>query len=217
MLDNYGNYFCSELIRYLKEHQRIHFLKQIKGKKFIDISCNNRGTWALQTIILAVTEEEEFKIIKDSLLQNDNICTIAMNNQGEHMLQKIITTFSEDRRAYIFDEIMKNFKLLATDKQGLCVMKRLIEHTKQAQNQTRIVDKIKEDCLGYVKNEFGNFVVNEVMQQFSFEMTRDNIKSIQGHYVELSQNKYSSKFIEICIDRAPKGLQNSLIEEFLLS
>lgn len=29
MTDNYGNYFCSELIKYLQVHQRIEFLRQI--------------------------------------------------------------------------------------------------------------------------------------------------------------------------------------------
>ena len=55
MMDNYGNYFCSELIKYLQVHQRIQFLQLIKGQKFIDIACNNRGTWTLQNIIYAVT------------------------------------------------------------------------------------------------------------------------------------------------------------------
>ena len=186
MVDNYGNYFCSELIRYLKEHQRFQFLKQIKGKKFIEISCNNRGTWALQTIILAVTEEREYEIIKETLLQNENIRTLAMNNQGAHMLQKIITTFSEEHRDYIFDEIMNNFKVLATDKQGLCVMKKLIECTKQTSRQKEIVDLILNDCLFYVKNEFGNFVVYEVMHQFNFNITQEIVKSILGNYVELA-------------------------------
>ncbi len=86
MMDNYGNYFCSELIKYLQVHQRIQFLKQIKGQKFIDISCNNRGTWALQTIIYAVTEEEEYQLIKETLLQNNNICRLAKDNQGQHMI-----------------------------------------------------------------------------------------------------------------------------------
>lgn len=31
MTDNYGNFFCSVLIRYLQTHQRYHFLQQIKG------------------------------------------------------------------------------------------------------------------------------------------------------------------------------------------
>ena len=129
MMDNYGNYFCSKLISYLQVHQRINFLKQIKGPKFIEISCNNRGTWALQAIINSVTEDEEFEIIQETLEQDDNICKLSMDCQGEHMIQKIITTFSEDRRKYIFNAICDNFSALATDKQGLCVMKKLIDST----------------------------------------------------------------------------------------
>jgi len=55
-------------------------LNQIKGQKFIDIACNNRGTWTLQTIIYAVTEEEEFEIIKETLLENNNICKLSKDN-----------------------------------------------------------------------------------------------------------------------------------------
>jgi hypothetical protein len=47
MTGKYGNFFCSKLIEYLQVHQRIHFLKQIEGKRFIEISCDERGTWAL--------------------------------------------------------------------------------------------------------------------------------------------------------------------------
>lgn len=64
MTDNYGNYFCTQLIQYLQTHQRIHFLEKIKGQHFVDISCNKKGTYTLQTIIGVVTEEEEYELIK---------------------------------------------------------------------------------------------------------------------------------------------------------
>ena len=56
-----------------------------------------------------------------------------MDKEGQHMIQKIITIFSENQRYYIFEKICENFKELATDKQGLCVMKKLIEETKEAE------------------------------------------------------------------------------------
>lgn len=96
----------------------------------MEISCNNRGTYTLQNIIYAVTQEEEFKLIEETLLQNDNVCLLAKDKEGHHMLEKIITSFSEENRKYIFNNILINFKDLATDKQGLCVLKKLIEFTK---------------------------------------------------------------------------------------
>ena len=55
----------------------------------------------------------------------------------------------------------------------------------------------------YVQNEFGNFVVSEALQHFSFEICSGIYTKIEGNFVKLSQNKYSSKFIENCIYHAP--------------
>jgi F0F1-type ATP synthase delta subunit len=116
------------------------------------------------------------------------------------MLEKIITRFSEEKRIYIFEKILQNFNDLATDKQGLCVLKKLIEFTKEYTSQKKIISKILENALEYVQNMFGNFVVSEVLNQFKYETCTDIYASIKGHYVQLSQNKFSSKFIEVCID-----------------
>ena len=136
-------------------------------------------------------------------MENDNICRLSKNDEGEHMIEKIITTFEEDERQYIFDVICENFNQLATHKQGLCVMKKLIEYTKNKNSQTIIVTKILEDPLCYVQNEFGNFVVSEVLQRFDYTTNKQIFDKMKGNFVKLSQNKYSSKFIEICIEKAP--------------
>ena len=130
------------------------------------------------------------------------------------MLEKIITSFSEDKRKYIFDRILTKFNGLATDKQGLCVLKKLIEFTKDVASQRQIIAKILENTLEYVQNAFGNFVVSEVLNQFKYETCAGIYTSIKGHYVQLSQNKFSSKFIEVCIDQAPKKVQAEIMKEF---
>ena len=43
------------------------------------------------------------------------------------MIEKIIMNFNEENRLYIFEHIFNHFDTLAKDKQGLCVMKKLIE------------------------------------------------------------------------------------------
>lgn len=112
---------------------------------------------------------------------------------------------------------MVYFEDLATDKQGLCVMKKLIEYTQTKELQTRIVNKILGKVLMYVQNEFGNFVVSEVLQFFPFDVCEDIYKKIEGNFVKLSQNKYSSKFIENSINQAPIDLQTKIVREFIES
>ena len=52
------------------------------------------------------------------------------------------------------------------------------------------------------------------MNQFSHELCSKIFTQILGHFVKLSQNKYSSKFIEICIDKAPLAVQTQILREF---
>lgn len=79
MTDNYGNYLFKELIKQLKPSQRIKVLSIIKGKRFMEIACQGRGTWTLQNFINAISEDKEFEIIKASLLEGSNIVKLARN------------------------------------------------------------------------------------------------------------------------------------------
>lgn len=133
------------------------------------------------------------------------------------MIQKIIETFSEERKQYIFDEIIRNFEKLAIDKQGLCVMKKLIKHTKKPELQQKIVDILCERVMVYVQNEYGNFVVSEVLQNYDFEICKGIYYKIKNEFVKLSKNKYSSKFIEIFIEQSPLEIQTEIIQEFIVS
>ena len=65
-------------------------------------------------------------------------------------------------------------------------MKRLIECTKTNALQLQIVNKILEKALMYVQNEFGNFVVSEVLYQFPFDVCRGIFDHIEDNFVKLS-------------------------------
>jgi len=63
-----------------------------------------------------------------------------------------------------------------------------------------------ENPLEYVQHEFGNFVVSEIINLYDYELCKGIFNQILGNFVKLSQHKYSSKLIEVCIDRAPNSL-----------
>lgn len=95
-------------------------------------------------------------------------------------------------------------------------MKALIKQSQHNRtHQQQIVKKIQEQVLMYVQNEFGNFVVSEVLQYFDFDLCECIFTCIRGNFVKLSQNKYSSKFIENSINIAPVELQQRIVQEFI--
>ena len=183
MVGKYGNFFCSKLIEYLQPHQRIHFLKQISGKKFVEISCDEKGTWALQNILHAAMKDEEYRIIEETIMRDDNISRLSKDKQGHHMINLIITSYPEAIREQIFNYICANFKELAQDQNGLCVMKKIIEYARNdVLKQRRIVENIIIDSLEYVQHEFGNFVVQEIINLYDFEMCQGIYDQMVGHF-----------------------------------
>lgn len=134
------------------------------------------------------------------------------------MINLIITTYPESIREKIFNYICNNFKELAQDQNGLCVMKKIIEYAKtDTKKQKRVVDNIIVDSLEYVQHEFGNFVVQEIINLYDFGMCEPIYDQMAGHFQRLSLNKFSSKLIETCIDRAPLELQEKILKEFCSS
>lgn len=88
-------------------------------------------------------------------------------------------------------------------------MKKIIEYAKNDTNkQKKIVENLINDqkndnSLEYIQHEFGNFVVQEIINLYQFELCEGIYKQMDGHFVRLSLNKFSSQLIERCIDRAP--------------
>ena len=95
MSNDYGNFFCKDLISKLDDGQRIRILRSVKGQKLIDISCNKNGTYSIQKIIESITEDEEYQSIQETLQDNDNFVMLAKNYSGKHILEKILCNFPQ--------------------------------------------------------------------------------------------------------------------------
>ena len=65
-------------------------------------------------------------------------------------------------------------------------MKVLIQCTMKPENRIIIVNKIVEDGLEYVQNEYGNFVVSEALTYFKYEHTNKIFDQMKTHFAKLS-------------------------------
>ena len=82
----------------------------------------------LQNILSAANEKTELAIIRQTLLSENNILRLSRDNKGHHMIILIIKKYNEGIKLELFNYIMANFRLLARDKNGLCVMKEIIQY-----------------------------------------------------------------------------------------
>ena len=94
-------------------------------------------------------------------------------------------------------------------------MKKIIQYAKNdPEQQKQIISNLMNNSLEYVQHEFGNFVVSEIINLYEYELCQGIFNQILGNFVKLSQHKYSSKLIEVFIDRAPLNIQKSIVNEF---
>jgi hypothetical protein len=93
-----------------------------------------------------------------------------------------MTTFDEEKRQFIFDEVFDKFILLAKNTNGLCVIKKLIQIYsplpasliagdkskefcgKKEENSKKLFALIHDNVIDLVQDPFGNYSVTEIIQ-----------------------------------------------------
>lgn len=65
--------------------------------------------------LATLPEEEEFFEVA---LQGE-VAKLAVDQQGTHIIQKIIVSFAEKNKQFIFNEITKGFMLVSSTSHGL--------------------------------------------------------------------------------------------------
>lgn len=75
---------------------------------------------------------EEEQLIRECL--DGKIIALSKDQQGTHVIQKVITSFEESKRQFIFDEIYDLFIDLCVNSNGLCVVKKLVQHTNESES-----------------------------------------------------------------------------------
>jgi len=66
------------------------------------------------------------------------------------VVQKVLGSFSDQRRDFIYEEVYDQFIDLAKDSNGLCVVKKIVQITKNPQQIALLMKKIQENAIDLV-------------------------------------------------------------------
>lgn len=89
------------------------------------IAKNKQGTHSLQTLIALFTNNDEYKLICDSV--KPNYLALAQHPNATHFLQKIITLFPLSQTMDFIQIVNADFLAYALDKNAMCVIKQMIK------------------------------------------------------------------------------------------
>ena len=68
---------------------------------------NQYGTRAFQTLIDFITSEQDFDILREVML--NNVSTLSLDQNGNHVIQKLLFALPKSKNQFIFDELTKTW------------------------------------------------------------------------------------------------------------
>lgn len=205
-----GNYFCQELFRILNEGQRKLVWQTIRNK-IGEFGVHEYANHCLQTLIeLAEGIKEQNEI---GLYLQPFYIDLAFNPQGSHIIQKILLKYTDSAKKELVTFIWENFRALAKNSHGVCVIKKYIMYLKDKSS------KHKAEFIKFV-DQFIPFLVNDTYAHYSLLCLLDEWKPkdywqvldyLRQHFLECSVQKYSSRIIDKLLGTANKVMFNLYI------
>lgn len=100
---------------------------------------------------------------------------------------------------------------------GCRVIQRILENCSDRQTRP-ILDAIFADIHSLIKDQFGNYVIQHILEQGKDPEDKNKIvKSIKGKVIELSNHKFASNVVEKCLEYGSEKDRKEIIDEFLES
>lgn len=184
MVDMYGNYLCQTLFHTCSAEQRLTLLQALRGS-LVSIAFHPRGTHALQNLITMANLKEEDTIYREQF--TGKIIDMSKDPNASHVVQRLLVSVSN--RYFITREILGHIKDLATDKLGVCVVKKCC-------NDPEIMNEILEHALLLMQHPYGNYAVQGILELWKEEISYEFISCIQGRVTQLCVQKYASNVME---------------------
>jgi hypothetical protein len=197
--NSFSNHFCKRFYSYLSYLDRIDLLTQIKDS-FIIFALDSVGTYPIQAIIEQVNSIPEKQFIIDAI--TPNIETFCFDTYGTHILEKILNNFEEEYTSIIYDFVLDNFLRLATNTNGICIVKRVLLEQSNIKVHNKLLKYVYEHALNLIEHPYGNYVIQIILENWQEKEIAYILSKFNGHYIELSNKKYSSNVVERCLERS---------------
>eukprot|EP01121_Diplochlamys_sp_Union-15-3_P012264 TRINITY_DN3649_c0_g3_i1.p1 TRINITY_DN3649_c0_g3~~TRINITY_DN3649_c0_g3_i1.p1 ORF type:complete len:675 (+),score=91.93 TRINITY_DN3649_c0_g3_i1:51-2075(+) len=197
MIDPFGNYLCQKLIENCNTQQRLGIVRVV-ASEIVYISKNMHGTRAVQKLIDHINSPEEIALVSEGM--KGSIVELIQDLNGNHVIQRCLQKMEPDYKQFIYDAVARHCMQVATHRHGCCVLQRCIDHASGKQ-KLQLINEVLENSLDLVKNPFGNYVVQYILdlQNLNIDVCSILIPKLLNDIVTLSAQKFSSNVIEKCL------------------
>lgn len=209
MCSHYGNYFIQKLFQKLNYNQRILIFSLIQYT-FIQLSTDKIGTYSIQALIDSIKTPSEEKIIQSLLMQN--LLLLFCNENGHHIIQKIIIDFPEHKREFLSDFIIDNIDKICMSEYGsLCMVKFIIMNS-NLNLRLKMIKALEKHVYKLFSNKNSCAVLLFLMEKYGYPYSGFIISEIKKNIVFFSiQNPLTYSIAEKSIELLNKFDNNDFV------
>ncbi|KAI9883846.1 MAG: hypothetical protein M1823_004375 [Watsoniomyces obsoletus] len=206
-----GSYFSPTLVEYVDDEQRKILILNV-APELARLALTRYGTRAVQKIVGLLSTPEQLEAVTGAL--RSRIVELMQNVYGCHVVVACLKELTCADTKFIVDAAAENCVALATHRHGCSTLQRCIDHATGAK-KTRIVNQVLVNLFLLVRDQFGNYACQHILEIEQPNFAGQLIDRIIGHAAVLSCQKYSSNVVEKCLRKASPQQRHVLVNELL--
>jgi hypothetical protein len=123
---------------------------------------------------------------------------------ANHVIQRCVATLTNGRNGFVLDAVSRSFVKVGSHRHGCCVLQRCLDNS-SGEARDKLIGLVIEHTPELIADQYGNYVVQYVLQLREAELTKAVVRAIQGTVAELACEKFSSNVVEKCLTAAVRA------------
>ncbi|XP_010535464.1 PREDICTED: pumilio homolog 2-like [Tarenaya hassleriana] len=211
MTDVFGNYVIQKFFEHGLPSQRRELAEKLFGN-VLTLSLQMYGCRVIQKAIEVVDLDHKIEMVKEL---DGNVMRCVRDQNGNHVIQKCIECIPEENIQFIVSTFVDQIVTLSTHPYGCRVIQRTLEHCKDQNTQNKVMDEILSSVSMLAQDQYGNYVVQHVLEHGKPHERSIIIKELAGKIVQMSQQKFASNVVEKCLTFGDASERLLLVNEML--
>ncbi|CAA0821201.1 Pumilio homolog 5 [Striga hermonthica] len=210
--DVFGNYVIQKFFEYGTYEQRKELASQLSGK-MLTLSLQMYGCRVIQKALEVIEVEQRTELVREL---DEQVMRCVRDQNGNHVIQKCIECVPTEKIDFMISAFKGQVAGLSTHPYGCRVIQRILEYCSDDSRCRSIVDEILERVYDLAHDQYGNYVIQHVLERGKPSERRQIIERFSGNIVRMSQHKYASNVVEKCLEFGDAAERELLIEEILM-
>jgi pumilio RNA-binding family len=214
MTDVFGNYVIQKVLERGQRLPSEEVCRRVAQELLGHVGTLSLGMYgcrvvqkALEVLPLAVQTELVAELAVDG-----TVMRCVRDQNGNHVIQKCVECIHPSTTIdFIIEVVRADPAGLSEHAYGCRIVQRVLEHCDIAAAKSSITDDLLAAVIRLSENQFGNYVIQHLLDYGSEEIRQAVIQELEGQVVLLSSHKFASNVVEKCLQHATPQQRHDMV------